>query len=361
MNKQRPVYIIAEAGVNHNGSVETAKKLVDFAVAAGSDAVKFQTFVAERLVTVDAPKADYQRQTTEVAESQYAMLKKLELSAEAHVQLMDYCRLKGIEFLSTPFDSLSADYLVKELQLSKLKISSGDLTNAPFLLQCARLGTDIILSTGMATMAEVEAALGVLAFGFLREENKAPSVEAFQAAYHSPTGKVKLKEKVSLLHCTTEYPAPFDEVNLKAMDTMRNAFDLPVGFSDHTPGIAVALAAAARGADIIEKHFTLDRNMPGPDHKASLEPVELQNMIQGIRQIELALGDGNKMPAHSEIKNRAIARKSLVTSRFVSKGTLFSVDNVACKRPGNGMDPIRLWEVLGKQATRDYQKDEQIL
>lgn len=361
MSKQRSVYIIAEAGVNHNGSVETAKKLVDVAVGAGADAVKFQTFVAERLVTVDVPKAEYQRQTTEAAESQYAMLKKLELSAKAHVQLMDFCRQRGIEFLSTPFDSLSADFLVKELQLSKLKISSGDLTNAPFLLQCARLGTGIILSTGMATLAEVEAALGVLAFGFLREENMAPSVEAFQAAYHSSDGQEKLTEKVCLLHCTTEYPAPFDEVNLKAMDTMRSAFDLPVGFSDHTPGIAVALAAVARGAEVIEKHFTLDRNMPGPDHQASLEPRELKELVQGIRQIELALGDGNKIPAPSEIKNRDIARKSLVAIRPINKGMLLTVDNLACKRPGNGMEPIRYWEVLNIKATRDYQKDEQIL
>ena len=361
MSKQRPVYIIAEAGVNHNGSVETAQKLVDVAVAAGANAVKFQTFVAERLVAFDAPKADYQRLTTEVSESQYAMLKKLELSAEAHVQLMDYCQQQGIEFLSTPFDELSADYLAKEMQLSKLKISSGDLTNAPFLLECARLGTDIILSTGMATLAEVEAALGVLAFGFMRRKSTEPSVEAFQAAYHSPAGQEKLKEKVCLLHCTTEYPAPFDEVNLKAMDTMKNAFGLPVGLSDHTPGIAVVLAAVARGAEIIEKHFTLDRNMSGPDHRASLDPRELKDLVQGIRQIELALGDGNKMPTPSEIKNRDIARKSLVASRFVSKGTLFTGDNVVCKRPGNGMEPIRYWEVLNTKAARDYQKDEQIL
>lgn len=361
MSKQRPVYIIAEAGVNHNGSVETAKKLVEVAAAAGANAVKFQTFVAERLVTVDAPKAEYQQRTTEAAETQYAMLKKLELSAEAHVQLIDYCRQQGIEFLSTPFDSLSAGYLAKELHLSKLKISSGDLTNAPFLLQCARLGTDIILSTGMATLPEVEAALGVLAFGFMRKKNMEPSMEAFQAAYHSQAGQKKLKEKVCLLHCTTEYPAPFSEVNLKALDTMRNAFGLPVGLSDHTPGIAIALAAVARGAEIIEKHFTRDRNMSGPDHRASLEPCELKDLVQGIRQVELALGDGNKVPTPSEIKNRDIARKSLVASRPVSKGTLFTVDNVACKRPGNGVEPIRYWEVLNTKATHDYQKDEQIL
>ena len=354
-------YIIAEAGVNHNGSEETAKTLIDVAVSAGANAVKFQTCMAERLVTFDAPKADYQRQTTEKAESQYTMLKKLELSAEAHVHLINYCRQRGIEFLSTPFDPLCADFLVKELHLTKLKISSGDLTNAPFLLQCARMGTNIILSTGMATLSEVEAALGVLAFGFLREENKAPSVEAFQAAYRSLAGREKLAEKVCLLHCTTEYPAPFDEVNLKAMDTMRNAFGLPVGFSDHTPGIAVALAAVARGAEIIEKHFTLDRNMSGPDHRASLDPRELKDLVQGIRQIELALGDGNKMPVPSEIKNLAIARKSLVANCPISKGMPFTVDNVVCKRPGNGMEPIHYWEVLDSKATRDYQKDEQIL
>ena len=360
MKEEQTAYIIAEAGVNHNGSVEMAKQLVDVAVAAGADAVKFQTFKAETLVTADAPKAEYQLRTTVDGESQFSMLKKLELDANAHKLLQEYCHECGIEFLSTPFDLESVDFLVKELQIGRLKISSGDLTNAPFLLHCAQSDKLIILSTGMSNLDEVEEALGVLAFGYLNAAGKHPSREAFKCAFHSEEGQTKLKEKVSLLHCTTEYPVPFAEVNLRVMDTLREAFGLPIGLSDHSQGFAVALAAVARGAVIIEKHFTLDRSLPGPDHKASLEPDELKRMVTGIRQVEAALGTGRKVPAPSEAKNAVIARKSIVASQFIRQGELFAAGNLTCKRPGGGITPIHYWDWLGKAAERDYEKDEEI-
>jgi N-acetylneuraminate synthase len=359
-NCQSSVYIIAEAGVNHNGSIDMAKQLVDAAVAAGADAVKFQTFKAENLVTADAPKAEYQMQHTEPQESQFSMLKKLELDENAHRILRTYCDERGIEFLSTPFDTQSVDLLAKELKVGKLKIASGDLTNAPLLLYVADSAKSVILSTGMSTLDEVEEALGVLAFGYLHSAGTIPSRESFRQAFQSESGQELLKEKVSLLHCTTEYPAPFSEVNLRAMDTLRDAFGVPVGLSDHTPGYVVALAAVARGATIIEKHFTLDRGLPGPDHKASLEPDELKAMVAGIRQIEMALGSGHKEPTPSEMKNRVIARKSLVAGQFIRRGELFTAENITCKRTGKGIAPIHYWEWLGKQANCDYTKDEPI-
>jgi N-acetylneuraminate synthase len=249
---------------------------------------------------------------------------------------------------------------VKELQVGKLKISSGDLTNAPLLLHCAQSNQSLILSTGMSTLVEVEEALGVLAFGYLNTAGKQPSYEAFKRAFQSDAGRGKLKEKVALLHCTTEYPAPFSAVNLRAMDTLHEAFGLPIGLSDHSQGVAVALAAVARGAVIIEKHFTLDRRLPGPDHKASLEPDELKTMVTGIRQIEAALGTGQKVPSPSEERNALIARKSIVASRSIRQGENFTTGNLTCKRPGGGMAPIRYWELLERTAKNDYEKDEQI-
>ena len=360
MRDGQTVYIIAEAGVNHNGSVEIAKQLVEVAAAAGADAVKFQTFKAEYLATTDAPKAEYQSRTTSLDESQFSMLKKLELDENAHRRLMDQCNKCGIEFLSTPFDLQSVDLLAKELKIGKFKISSGDLSNAPLLLYVAMTGKPVILSTGMSTMDEVEESLGVLAFGYLNSTGKTPSREAFQQAYHSESGQAALKKNVSLLHCTTEYPAPFTEVNLLAMDTLRNTFELPTGLSDHTQGFAVALAAVARGATIIEKHFTLDRSLSGPDHKASLEPDELKKMVAGIRQVEAALGTGEKVPTPSELKNKAIARKSLVARQLIRRGEIFTAENLTCKRPGDGIAPIHYWEWKGQQANCDYEKDEQI-
>ena len=359
MKDKQSVYIIAEAGVNHNGSIDMAIQLVDVAVAAGADAVKFQTFKAEELATADAPKAEYQTNTTSRDESQYAMLKKLELDENAYRMLLQHCNKMGIEFLSTPFDICSVDFLANDLSIGKLKSPSGELTNAPLLLHAAQTRKPIILSTGMSTLVEVEQALSVLAFGYLNSAEK-PSRKAFRSAWNSEAGQEVLKEKVSLLHCTTEYPAPFAEVNLRAMDTLRDDFELPVGLSDHTQGFAVALAAVARGAIIIEKHFTLDRSLPGPDHEASLEPDELKAMVRGIRQVEAALGTEEKGPTPAEMKNKPIARKSIVASRVIERGELFSSENLTCKRPGGGLAPINFWELLGKQATRDYGKDEQI-
>lgn len=352
-------FIIAEAGVNHNGSIEMAMRLVDAAAKAGADAVKFQTFKAEQVVSRYAPKAEYQRRTSDAWESQLDMIRKLELSESDHTALIAHAKAAGIEFLSTPFDSKSLAFLIEGLGLSTIKIPSGEITNAPFLLEIAHCANRVILSTGMSTLGEIEMALGVLALGF-SEPNTQPSRPAFEGAYVSSIGKQMLKERVSLLHCTTEYPAPFADVNLHAMATMRQAFDLPVGYSDHTQGIAIPVAAVALGASIIEKHFTLDRSLPGPDHKASLEPDELKQMVRSIRHVELALGSSVKQPAVSELKNRSVARKSLVVANDIRRGQLLTPDNLVVKRPGDGISPIHYWEWLGRITDRDYQQDEKI-
>lgn len=352
------VYIIAEAGVNHNGSLELAKKLIDVAVDAGADAVKFQTFKADTLVSKKAEKADYQRQTTSADESQYEMIKKLELDEEAHRLLIDYCKKAGIQFLSTPFDLASVDLLARTFDLPNIKIPSGEITNAPLLLKIAQTGKSVILSTGMSTLGEIEDALGVLAFGYLG--NSGPSVAAFRAAYCSAQGQALLLNKVTLLHCTTEYPAPFIDVNLKVMDTLKSAFGLPIGYSDHTEGIAVPIAAVARGAVVIEKHFTLDRALPGPDHKASLEPSELRQMVHSIRDVEQALGVGTKHPTPSELKNLLVARKSLVAACTIRSGESFTAENLAVKRPGNGLSPMQQWDLLGRKTSKDFAVDEPV-
>ncbi|MCL6479860.1 MAG: N-acetylneuraminate synthase, partial [Peptococcaceae bacterium] len=346
MIKSTGVYIIAEAGVNHNGSLDMALQLIDAAYDSGADAVKFQTFRADKIVCKEAQKAEYQAKTTSASETQYDMLKKLELDRRSHEVLIEYCRQKGIDFLSTPFDAGSVDLLVNVFKLPRLKISSGDITNAPLLLKVARSGRAVILSTGISTLGEVESALGVLAFGYTKT-GEAPSVESFQNAYCSEKGQEALREKVVLLHCTTEYPSPFGGINLLAMDTLKNAFGLPVGLSDHSPGIAVSIAAAARGAAVIEKHFTLDRNLPGPDHKASLEPNELKKMVQSIRQVEEALGSSRKIPAPSELKNKPVVRKSLVAAKSIKPGEVFTEDNITVKRSGGGISPMYYWDWLG--------------
>ena len=353
------VYVIAEAGVNHNGSIEQAKRLVDVAAEAGADAVKFQTFKADKLVSRAARKADYQVANMGTSESQHEMIKKLELDDAAHEVLIQHCKLRGIEFLSTPFDLESLDLLARTFDLSRIKLPSGDITNAPLLLAAARTGKPAILSTGMSTLGEIETALAVLAFGYT-EADAPPSLAAFQGAYGSAAGQKALQDKLTLLHCTTEYPAPFAEVNLRAMATLRDAFGLRVGYSDHTPGIAIPVAAVALGAVLIEKHFTLDRNLPGPDHKASLEPEELRQMMQSIREVETALGSAIKQPAASELRNRPVARKSLVAACDIAKGQLFTPENLAIKRPGDGISPIHYWDWLGKTAERDYQQDDKV-
>lgn len=359
VNRGKRIYIIAEAGVNHNGSVDLARQLIEAAAEAGADAVKFQTFVAEELVSAGAPKADYQLRTTGGGDSQLEMIKKLELDREVHLLLVEYCKQNKIQFLSTPFDYPSLHLLVNVLNLGLIKIPSGEITNAPFLLEIARTGKPVLLSTGMSTLGEVETALGILAFGYTCAQQK-PSTAGLHEAYCSPEGRQALRNKVTLLHCTTAYPAPFAEVNLRAMDTLGQAFSLPVGFSDHTPGIEVAIAAAAREARVIEKHFTLDRNLPGPDHKASLEPGELKQMVKAIRRVEEALGSPIKAPAPSEVKNIAVARKSLVAAKPIKKGELFTADNLGIKRPGSGLPPAMLWELIGNEALKDYEADEMI-
>lgn len=352
-------YIIAEAGVNHNGSLLLAKQLVDVAVAVGADAVKFQTFTAENIVSLLAPKAKYQAETTDIYESQYEMLKKLELSLAMHQELIVYCRLQNIEFLSTPFDLPSVDVLINYCKVKKMKISSGEITNAPLLLKVAQMEVPVLLSTGMSTLGEIEIALGVLAFGYLAKKER-PSVDAFLDTYYSRIGQEVLKDKVTLLHCTTEYPAPFDEVNLCNIDTLHSAFGLPVGFSDHTKGIAVSLAAVAKGAVVIEKHFTVDKSLPGPDHQASLDPEELRQLVMGIRQIEQSLGSGRKTPTSSEQKNRRIVRKSLVAAQKICLGEAFTTENLTVKRPGDGISPYYYWDYLNKNAAMAFEKDEQV-
>lgn len=353
------VFIIAEAGVNHNGSLEMASKLVDVAVAAGADAVKFQTFKAENLVSRTAPKAEYQRKTTDPGETQFEMIKKLELDEDSHSVLLNYCKKSNIQFLSTPFDHESIDLLAQTFDLPALKIPSGEITNGPLLLHAAHSGKPIILSTGMSTIDEVEQALGVLAYGFV-SKGQTPSLEEFRAAFLSEEGRAALKAKVSLLHCTSEYPASFEDVNLKAMITMAEAFGLPVGLSDHTTGIAVSIAAVALGAAIIEKHFTLDRNLPGPDHRISLEPDELRTFVRSIREVEVALGDGVKQPAKSELKNLAVVRKSLVARKDIRANEVFTPSNLCVKRPGGGITPMRYWDFLGRTAICDYHRDEKV-
>lgn len=355
--KQQRTIIIAEAGVNHNGSLAMALKLVDASANAGADYVKFQTFNATKLASGQAAKAEYQRKTTSTSESQVDMLRRLELSAADHKTLIARCRQRGIGFLSTPFEDESLEFLSHRLELGLIKLPSGEITNAPFLLRAARTGCDIILSTGMANLNEIKLALSALAFGYT-SSRATPSLKALRIAYRSKKGRAALRKHVTLLHCTTEYPAPYQDVNLRAMGTMAREFQLPVGYSDHTPGIAVSIAAVACGAVAIEKHITLDRTLPGPDHRASIEPREFGQMVKAIRDVETSVGDGRKICQPSEIKNKAIARKSLVAATAIKKGEHFTEQNLTAKRPGHGRAPHELWALLGKRAKRNYAQDE---
>jgi N-acetylneuraminate synthase len=354
------IFIVAEAGVNHNGSLDLALRLVDRAAQAGADAVKFQTFKADKIISRFAAKAEYQKRTTGSGESQLEMVRRLELGKKEHRVLVARCRARGIAFLSTPFDRDSLHFLARGLHLPMLKLPSGELTNAPLLLEAARAGVKVVLSTGMSNLGEVEEALGVLAYGYRAGSKERPSRAAFQRAYATAAGQAALRAKVTLLHCTTEYPAPFRDVNLRAMDTLSAAFGCPVGYSDHTEGLEASLAAAARGAVYIEKHFTLDRGMPGPDHKASLEPDELDALVKGVRAVAAALGSKRKAPALSELKNIPIARKSLVAARKISRGERFTAKNLEIKRPGDGISPMLYWDWLGRRADRAYEADELI-
>ena len=352
-------FIIAEAGVNHNGSLENAMQLINIAVAAGADAVKFQTFVPNKVISIHAPKAKYQQETTGSTESQLDMVSKLQLTEDMHIELWNYCKKNNILFLSSPFDEDSADFLIHRLGVSHVKIASGEITNAPLLMRIAQQHTAVILSTGMSTLGDIEKALGVLAFGYLYP-NETITEAKMENAFFSSEGQSILQKRVSLLHCTTEYPAPYDAVNLRTMATLQTAFSLPVGLSDHTSGISVAIAAVALGATIIEKHFTLDKTLPGPDHKASLDPWELGNLVTAIRQVELALGENMKIPNQVELCNRVIARKSLVAACAIKKGEIFSPLNITSKRPDIGLSPFKYWVVMGKKADRDYKLDDPI-
>jgi N-acetylneuraminate synthase len=348
--------IIAEAGVNHDGSLEKALALVDAAADAGADIVKFQTFNAKSLAGSSARKADYQQRTTDASESQLAMLTRLELPQAAHHALIVRASARGIEFLSTPFDDASLAFLLS-LELPRIKIGSGDLTNAPLLHAVAKAGARLILSTGMATLGEIEEALGVLAHGYSRRSDP-PGIVAFRAAWRDPAARAALARYVSLLHCTTEYPCPTGDVNLAAMATMRAAFQLPVGYSDHTDGSEISLAAVALGATIIEKHLTLDRKATGPDHAASLEPDDFKRMVAAIRNVESAMGDGVKAPKESEIKNVPVARKSIVAARSLKAGEAIGPADITAKRPGSGRPPIDYWSLIGTAAPRALKPDD---
>ncbi len=327
--------IIAEAGVNHDGDLQAARRLIDAAAAAGADYVKFQTFSADRLATASAPKAEYQRAATSAGESQHAMLRRLELTRAMHEELIAHCAARQILFLSTAFDALSVDLLV-ELGQDRFKIPSGEITNLPYLRHVGRLGKPVLLSTGMSTLAEVGEAIAVL------EASGTP------------------RRLLTVLQCNTEYPTPASDVNLRAMATMRNEFGVAVGYSDHSRGIEMAIAAVALGATVIEKHITLDRSLPGPDHQASIEPGELSAMVAAIRNVERALGDGVKRPSASEAKNLAIARRSIVAARAIRAGELFSEANLAAKRPGTGLSPMSWDGVIGTRARRDFLPEEPI-
>lgn len=330
MNK---IFIIAEAGVNHNGSMQTARELVDEAAKAGADAVKFQTFKTENLVCQNARKAAYQMQTTKQEESQFTMLKKLELTPAMHEELMAYCSQKQIMFLSTPFDIDSLWYLVR-CGVEIIKVPSGEVTNYPYLREVGRTGKPVIISSGMSTLAEIRDAIQILRDNGSRD--------------------------ITVLHCNTEYPTPYDNVNLQAMLTMQNELGIKVGYSDHTQGIEIPTAAAALGASVIEKHFTLDRDMEGPDHKASLEPEELRAMVKAVRNVEAALGNGSKEPSESEKRNIEVVRKSIVAKCEIKMGETFTEKNLTTKRPGNGISPMRWNDIIGKTAVRDFAADELI-
>ena len=352
------VYIIAEAGVNHNGQRDLAFSLVDAAAEAGADAVKFQTFDAVKLASKSAPKAAYQKQRTDAAESQFAMLKKLELPQDWHYELQAHAKRKGIEFLSTAFDTDSLDFLVK-LEMPLFKVPSGELSNGPLLWQFARTGKPLILSTGMATLSEVEQGLAIVAHA-LNAEAEPISMDEVWRGWSEVGYRNSLRGHVILLHCTSQYPTPFAEVNLRGMDTLASAFGLEVGYSDHTEGILIPTAAVARGAKVIEKHFTLDRNLPGPDHKASLEPAELKQMVNNIRVLQLALGDGSKTPQASEWDTRQAARQQVVAARDIQIGAVLTRQDLTTARCGSGLPPTKLWELIGQTVSRHFAEGESI-
>jgi len=333
IKERQHVLVIAEAGVNHNGSIELAKRLADKAKEAGADIVKYQTAKLSSLVTKSAQMAEYQKENTGKTESQYSMLKRLILPFEAFIEIFSYCKSIGITPLSTPFD-IESIYFLNELDVPFWKIPSGEITNLPYLIEIAKTGKPVVMSTGMANLDEIEKAISIL------------------KEYGTP--------EITILQCSTQYPTPYEDVNLKAMLTMKDKFNIPVGYSDHTEGIEVPIAAVAMGATIIEKHFTLDKTMEGPDHKASLDPSELKVMVKAIRNIEVALGTGEKAPTETEMSNRVAARKSIVAKRNINIGEIFTEDNITVKRPGNGISPMEWYSVIGTTATKNFLEDELI-
>lgn len=360
MNPLDRTIVIAEAGVNHNGELDLAIELVDRAAEAEADFVKFQTFKASNLAAASAAKADYQLNTTDASESQRSMLERLELSEAAHRTLIERCAEKNIRFLSTAFDLSSLDLLANALSLNTLKIGSGELTNGPLLLAAARSGMELIISTGMGSLAEVEEALGVVSFGLLRQGD--PSGRAdFAEVLLDPAAWAAMRNRVTLLHCTTEYPAATEDTNLRAIDTMRAAFGLRVGYSDHTNGSAMCIAAVARGAEVIEKHFTLDRSLEGPDHAASIEPHELNQLVQEIRSVETGLGNGIKQPSPAEVRNRNIVRKSLYTAVPMDEGHILEHGDIVALRPGDGLSPMEFWDRVGHRTSIGYDAEEMLL
>ena len=354
MNKSDlKIKIIAEAGVNHNGDKELALNLIDVASDAGADIIKFQSFSAESLVSLNAPKADYQMIKTNKDESQFEMLKKLELSKDDYISLKIRCEEKGIEFLSTPFDEKNLQFLI-DLGIRRIKIPSGEITNGPLILSAARSGLPLIISTGMSDIEEINLALAVVAFGISESLKSNPSKEKLNRIVKSKEFKTIIKDHVTLLHCTTEYPAPYSSVNLKAINSLREYFGTKVGYSDHTEGLIVPIVAASLGASVIEKHITLNKNFSGPDHSASIEPTELIKLVENIRNVEESMGDGIKSPQECELKNRIIARKSLFAFKDIKKGEMFTQNNIVAKRPGNGVTPMEYWDLLGSLTSQKY-------
>lgn len=360
MNAQMTAtWIIAEVGVNHNGDLKQAKALVDVAKQAGCDSVKFQLFDPILLVTAHATLAEYQQKNTQTVQSQQQMLAQLMLSKEEFISLHHYCLAQQIEFLATPFDVENLFFLTDTLKCATIKIGSGDITDGPLLLAAARKNCNVILSTGMTTLGEIEQALSLLAFGYTNLQDD-PTQDAMMRAYYSPAGLACLQEHVTLLHCCSQYPAQAEQVNLLAMQTLQHTFQLPVGYSDHSTGIVIPIAAASLGACIIEKHITLDKTQPGPDHLASLEPTELREMVAGIREVEAALGHGRKIPVPAELQMRHHARKSLVAKQALQPGQIIQAQDLACKRPGNGISPMSYWQWLNKPSPHRYAADDLI-
>lgn len=351
---------IAEAGVNHNGDIDLAHALIDAAADAGADIVKFQTFNPTALVSKKTKLASYQTKNMSTYVDQLSMLSTLTLTQQQHCELIKHCKDVGIEFLSTAFDHDSLNFLISLNELKRLKIPSGEITNGPLILEHATTGLEIILSTGMATVSEIEHALAIIAYGYLGGGATFPSSQKFWHAYFSEQGQSLLKQKVTLLHCTTEYPAPYQEVNLNVIRTLRTTFGLPVGYSDHTFGREISLAACAMGSTIIEKHFTMSRDLNGPDHASSLEPADLKQLIIEARHIKSAMGSSQKLPTQSELKNIEPTRKSIVAAVDISEGEIFTENNLMCIRPGGGVSPMRFWDLLGAKAERKFSAGSQV-